>query len=172
MERLMRVAGVECVEITNCSFLEVSVLNNDQGHCTFLHFLRHRSTTIALNRILCPAIILATAQVFPMYSSPFVNVSTFVLAFLFLFPWGLHFMALLLVFSLSFLKTPWLGGGGIPYAICKDGGAFQTLGVKKRYLLVCAAPKGPQQDLSWYLLGYNWGLKTKWPEIFDNQPNK
>ena len=34
MERLMRVAGVECVEITNCSFVEVSVLNNDQGHCT------------------------------------------------------------------------------------------------------------------------------------------
>lgn len=34
MERLMRVAGVECVEITNCSFLEVSALNSDQGRST------------------------------------------------------------------------------------------------------------------------------------------
>ena len=34
MQRLMRVAGVECVAITNCSFLEVSVLNHGVGCST------------------------------------------------------------------------------------------------------------------------------------------
>ena len=34
MQRLMRVAGVECVEITNCSFLEVSVVNHGLGFST------------------------------------------------------------------------------------------------------------------------------------------
>ena len=34
MQKLMRVAGVESVAITNCSFLEVSVLNHVLGCST------------------------------------------------------------------------------------------------------------------------------------------
>ena len=34
MQRLMRVAGVECIATTNCSFLEVSVVNHDVGCST------------------------------------------------------------------------------------------------------------------------------------------
>ena len=67
----------------------------------------HRASTIVFHRTLFIAIFSASPHVFPMLSSSLITVrrqDCFDLP-CFLFPWGFHFMVILVVLSFSFLKV-------------------------------------------------------------------